>query len=110
MSDSDRDLTELAAKAIGEEVEWLPSQKVFYRKSCDWPQEKGFFAPLHNDGEALGLVMKLDMTVNCNRDELTVIVQTRRPKLLKAVRSNNCDADVRRTIVEVAAMNGRLIK
>ena len=62
--------------------------------------------PLADDGDAFRIVMALDMTVNCNRDGLTVIVQTWRPKLHKAVRSNHNDADVRSAIVEVAAMVG----
>jgi hypothetical protein len=71
----DRELLELAAKAAGEDVEWLPDQKVFYRKSCNWPQEKGFFLPLHNDGEALRLAVTLFLDTCFYRGFEEVIVQ-----------------------------------
>lgn len=60
---TDRELLELAAKAVNEDVEWHESGSYFYRKSCNWPAEKGFFNPLHDDGEALRLAMKLGFTV-----------------------------------------------
>lgn len=60
---SDQELLRLAAKAAGEEVEWLPTEKAFFRKSCSWPQEKGWFNPMHDDGEALRLAIKLDIHI-----------------------------------------------
>lgn len=99
---SDRELLELAAKAAGITIiRWGNGPGAFIGEGSAW-------SPLTDDGDALRLVMALDMVVHCNRDSLTVIVQTWFPKLCKAVRSNNCDADVRRAIVEVAAMKGRL--
>ena len=59
----DKELIELAAKAAGEDVEWHDSGSYFYRKSCNWPAEKGFFNPLHDDGEALRLAAKLVLNV-----------------------------------------------
>lgn len=99
---SDRELLELAAKAAGITIiRWGQTAGAFIENGSAW-------SPLTDDGDAFRLVMALDMVVHCNRDALTVIVQTWFPKLCKAVRSNNCDADVRRAIVEVAAMKGRL--
>lgn len=105
---SDQQWLKLAAKAVG-----LPPPVDANGVWSAWigsPESGHWWDPLTDDGDSLRLAMQLDMTVNCNRDELTVIVQTWRPKLLKVVRSNTCDADIRRAIVEVAAMNGRLIK
>lgn len=105
MSESDREITELAAKAAGEEVEWLPSQKVFYRKAFDWPRERGFFAPLHDDGEALRLAIRLMLTVE--QSPFGVAVR---------VLGSNCsfegwgdgrEAATRRAIVRAAAEIGK---
>lgn len=60
---NDRELLELAAKAAGEDVEWHDIGSYFYRKSCNWPAEKGFFNPLHDDGEALRLAVRLRLDV-----------------------------------------------
>lgn len=62
----DRELLELAAKAVGEEVEWLPTEKAFFRTSCSWPQEKGWFNPMHDDGEAIRIAVKLGMDIEIN--------------------------------------------
>lgn len=102
-----REMMELAAKAAGIRIFVYGANS--YERFQDMDAQKPW-NPLHDDGDALRLVMALDMTVNCNRDELTVIVQSWRPKLCKAVRTNNTDDDVRRAIVEVAAMMGKLLK
>lgn len=60
----DRELLEMAAKAAGEDVEWHDSGSYFYRKSCNWPAEKGFFNPLHDDGEAMRLAVKCSISLN----------------------------------------------
>lgn len=110
---TDRKLLELAAKAAGWTAGFVISTAepdVIITAMVDTGSKIfGPWNPLTDDGDALRLVMALDMTVNCNRDELTVIVQLWNPKLCKAVRSNNSDADVRRAIVEVAAMKGKLM-
>lgn len=106
---TDREILELAAKAAG--GTFKSAESIYIRGTLwtpnGWPEE---WNPLEDDGDAFRLMTQLDITVNCNRDELTVIVQSWRPKLCKAVRTNNTDADVRRAIVEVAAMIGKLLK
>jgi hypothetical protein len=106
MSEEDRELTRLAALAAGEEVEWLPHEKVFYRKAYDWPREKGFFAPLHDDGEALRLAVKLDIGLRLNGDELTGIAHWhkngRSNRVVGNYRTGNA-AEARRLIVRAAA-------
>ena len=106
---TDRELLELAAKAAGRKynVSRDSPSGWFLATACEAPDgsivESDIWRPLKDDGDALRLVMTLDMSVNCNRDELTVIVQTWRPRLFKKVSNNVKDADVRRCIVEVAA-------
>lgn len=63
---NDRELLELAAKAAGEDVSWHETGSYFYRRSCNWPAEKGFFNPLHDDGEALRLAVKLRMSIEAS--------------------------------------------
>jgi hypothetical protein len=106
---------ELAAKAAGLYVCRDASVIGVTEFGIDlWVKEEKFgtyraWNPLDDDGDAFRLAMSLDMTVNCNRDSLTVIVQSWRPKLCKAVRGNENNEDVRRAIVEVAAMIGKLL-
>lgn len=69
----DRELLEMAAKAAGEDVEWHDSGSYFYRKSCNWPAEKGFFNPLHDDGDALRLAAGL--CLNVLSSEACVVVE-----------------------------------
>lgn len=109
-----REMMELAAKAAGLYVCVDPEYLGLKEWGVDlWVKEDKFgtytaWNPIDDDGDAFRLVMALDMTVNCNRDALTVIVQSWQSKLCKAVRTNNTNADVRRAIVEVAAMIGNL--
>lgn len=60
---NDRELTELAAKAAGEDVQWQETHKAFFRRSCSWPEEKGWFIPLHRDDEALRLATTLQLDI-----------------------------------------------
>jgi hypothetical protein len=61
---TDRELLELAAKAAGEDVEWHSTGSYFYRKSCIWPAEKGFFNPLHDDGECARMEVACELQVD----------------------------------------------
>ncbi len=104
---TDRELLELAAKAAGEDVEWLPDQKVFYRKSCDWPQEKGFFLPLHNDGEALRLAIKLGICIVFMEDHDSVAAEHSRHGVMIIEAMD--DFGTRRAIVRAAAEIGKTL-
>ena len=74
MSMTDRELLELAAIAAGEDVEWLKTEKAFFRRSCSWPQEKGWFNPLHDDGEALRLAVTLKMQIIVHGDWVEAMI------------------------------------
>lgn len=61
---SDRELLEMAAKAAGEDLDWYESGGYFYRRYCNWPDDKGFFNPFNDDGEALRLAVKVGIDVD----------------------------------------------
>ncbi|WP_312139959.1 hypothetical protein [Stutzerimonas nitrititolerans] len=114
--ESDRELLELAAKAAGEDVEWHESGRYFYRKSCNWPAEKGFFNPLHDDGDALRLAVTLGLTVECDfhdSDTCTAfqtrgeIVADEQSVMLGEIIGSPEFAATRRAIVRAAAEIGR---
>lgn len=70
MSVSDRDLLELAAKAAGYDVRWNDNWKCFVHNgshNIDSPPtpagERHVWVPLHDDGDALRLAVKLRMEI-----------------------------------------------
>lgn len=100
---NDRELLELAAKAVGEAVTWHETGSYFYRKSCEWPAEKGFFNPLHDDGEALRLATALDIDIY---HQPTRAIAGRVMRMTEYFGGNKQRA-VRRAIVRAAAEIGR---
>jgi hypothetical protein len=63
MSD-DRELTELAAKAAGIEVEWIDEIGWHARKDAEaFESGAKWFRPLADDGDALRLAVRLELTI-----------------------------------------------
>lgn len=113
MSMTDRELLELAAIAAGEDVEWLKTEKAFFRRSCSWPQEKGWFNPLHNDGEALRLAIKLGICIQFIPECDTVQVYQERSTTGEPFNihvSALGDIETRRVIVQAAAEIGKAMQ
>lgn len=107
---NDRELLELAAKAAGEDVEWHATGSYFYRKSCNWPTDKGFFNPLHDDGEALRLAMKLGICIQFIPECDTAQVYQERTTTGEPYNIHVAalvDIETRRIIVQAAAEIGR---
>lgn len=113
MNDNEREMLEMAARAVGEDVEWHENGSYFYRKSCNWPEEKGFFNPLHDDGEALRLAISLRMKIGVSDiaafadldDALGVFI--RQPIKRLGLSDLSMLEAVRRAIVRAAAEIGR---
>jgi len=103
----DRELLEMAAKAAGEDVEWHDSGSYFYRKSCNWPAEKGFFNPLHDDGEALRLAVELRFDIAINLYGVDVFYGELDDFIRERCRDGDAANATRRAIVRAAAAIGR---
>lgn len=107
---TDRELLEMAAKAAGEDVEWHENGSYFYRKSCNWPAEKGFFNPLHDDGEALRLAMKLGICIQFIPECDTACAYQERQTTGEPFNSHVSglgDIETRRIITQAAAEIGK---
>ncbi|MDH2244856.1 hypothetical protein N5J76_03140 [Pseudomonas sp. GD03855] len=103
----DRELLEMASKAAGEDVEWHDSGSYFYRKSCNWPAEKGFFNPLHDDGEALRLAVELRLDIAINLYVVDVFSGGLDDFIRERCRDGDAANATRRAIVRAAAAIGR---
>lgn len=104
---NDRELLELAAKAVGEDVEWHESGSYFYRKSCNWPAEKGFFNPRHDDGESRRLAVKLRMCVSVEHDAQAAVWQGDELLAFNEPLGDDECAAVRLAVLRCAAEIGR---
>lgn len=62
MSDQDRELLELAAKAAGYQIEWVRNSGCHYRCEEDVGREQ--WCPLDDDGDALRLAVKCKISLN----------------------------------------------
>ena len=58
---TDRELLEMAAKAAGYEVEWVRNSGCHYR--CEAEESREQWCPLDDDGDALRLAVKLDISL-----------------------------------------------
>ena len=63
MSENDRELLELAAKAAGIRLEWVRNSGGFYYENRETGRE--IFDPLTDDGDALRLAVKCRLLVDC---------------------------------------------
>ena len=63
MNDNDRELIELAAKAYGIQVKgWLNDKLIGFDTNTEWPVN-GDWNPLESDGDALRLMVALQISV-----------------------------------------------
>ena len=58
---SDRELLELAAKAVGVDIEWRRSAGAYYYDDPETGREE--WTPLYNDGQAFWLAVELGLVV-----------------------------------------------
>lgn len=99
MTEQDRELLELAAKAAGYEIEeW---------NACGfaWTKKQEWWNPLTDDGDALRLAVKLAAKISHTTDSVLVSIDG----IVRSVRSYYGDpcAATRRAIVRAAAEIGR---
>ena len=114
---TDRELLELAAKAIGLEIKPTEVKNVtaqeddrfigYLTKPEQWP--RGWFDPLTDDGDALRLAVDLRMSISYGLRENTVYVGTAEtaPWREVALSEQGIPAATRRAIVRAAAEVGR---
>ena len=114
---TDRELLELAAKAAGYKTiqyEDLKSNGLDVRYGIDetiWNGEN-YWNPLTDDGAALRLAVKLNMTVDVNHffDRVEVRVYSGRSMFILFEESGEIYAATRRAIVRAAAAIGKEMK
>lgn len=94
----DRELLELAAKAAGYQVEWVRNSGCFYR--CEEEIGREDWGPLDDDGDALRLAVKLNLSIFRPGESPAVLV---RAEDAETFYSADC---VRRAIVIAAAKIG----
>ena len=116
MDTKDRELLDLAAKAADIRLEWVGASpvEIFSRWSGDpddYPEtDCGEWNPLTDDGQAMKLAVKLDISLRLDGDELTGIASWyRKGKLFRVVGNYHTGRtkDARRLIVLAAAEIGR---
>ena len=118
----DRELLELAAKAAGYKGVIVPygSDKVhanmpsrtYHDGQREYLTSWGYkeWNPLHNDGDALRLAVKLEILVEYRREERTAFAYNHALSLAVLQKNNvllDCYAATRRAIVRAAAEIGR---
>lgn len=108
----DRELLELAAKAAG--ITYTVRPDVSMEGGPDWlaiANGNGFeeWNPLTDDGDALRLAVKLDMSVDVDEGETSTYAYAGQPprKYAWELWGNDKDAATRRAIVRAAAEIGR---
>lgn len=104
MDAKDRELLELAAKAAGKIPDEFKGNKNFLNGILD------VWNPLTDDGQAMKLAVKLDISLHLNGDELTGIAHWyRNGKTFRRVGNYHTGRtkDARRLIVLAAAEIGR---
>ncbi|AXH75202.1 MAG: hypothetical protein [Caudoviricetes sp.] len=107
MSSSDRELLELAAKAIGINVRWHdggyygPTMEIMECEAGGSP-----WNPLTDDGDAFRLMLALQIDVSFWREDDSVCVSIHQNLIATAVGAIG-DIELRRAIVRAAAEIGR---
>ena len=109
---TDRELLELAAKAIGEKCEQMGSGKFgLYKPRQGYMQAYINWDPLEDDGDALRLAVKLHMCVTSFTDEQMVgFVVGKDGRNVHEAPGIDPYAATRRAIVRAAAEIGRSMK
>lgn len=114
---NDRELLELAAKAIGHGLEWVsvkhddePEPRLVTKNPYwfNWPK----WNPLTDDGDALRLAVKLRLSLSSFKDqhsgtEYMVATPSCAGEGIKCRVDNMADSSMRRAIVRAAAEIGR---
>ena len=118
MSD-DKELLELAAKAIGVQLVWGEKLKVGpdvvdctdmpYVKSNQPDVGDEYWNPLDDDGDALRLAVKLELTVSTWGDDIGIWMGDGDISLLEPIVTDRLTA-TRRAIVRAAAAIGRSMR
>lgn len=109
---TDRELLELAAKAAGLEIA-KPSpaeEAALYRGSRNFLKlaDGGWFAPLFDDGDALRLAVKLELSIIPDRTSKSMkVFSGTAPIWAEESRKENAFAATRRAIVRAAAEIGK---
>ena len=111
MENTDRELLELAAKAIGIEyfgTGYLIGGGMYL---CTKGSQLGMWCPLTDDGDALRLAVKLGMTVLIHRDMALAESGARAFQAReKATPDYSIETATRRAIVRAAAEIGKVMK
>jgi hypothetical protein len=109
---TDRELLELAAKAVGLSLEQgpgSPPEKCF--GACWDGHTWDYWNPLDDDGDALRLAVKLDFRIDIDKERAWTAVYANRSynidTVLEANDNNDPYAATRRAIVRAAAEIGR---
>jgi hypothetical protein len=118
MTDTDKELLELAAKAAG--IEGNQDVHGIWTQGS-WEMGGVFWNPIEDDGDALRLAVELDMQVSIGFRRINVAVYLDRggdelsfnsggalPVNIREVKSNDPIAATRRAIVRAAAEIGRI--
>jgi len=106
---TDRELLELAAKAAG--IEWLAfnesAEKRMYVHSLGAPGDARFWDPLHDDGDALRLAVRLRFEVDVYYGEVASGEEGDRRQTLIGDDTDRCAATRRAIVRSAAAMAER---
>lgn len=100
---TDKELLELAAKAVGVSVKWVRNSGCFYYDNPETGHE--VFDPLADDGDALRLAVRLGLQIDTRYPE-THVYGARSGRIDEHHRSDPFAA-TRRAIVRAAAEIGR---
>jgi hypothetical protein len=101
---TDRELLELAARAAGYTALWNLDGLLVKELGGRWN-------PLTDDGDALRLMAKLRLTVNCSYDEVAICGQEFTQKdVFIEYNKEDANAATRRAIVRAAAAIGKEMK
>ena len=107
---TDRELSELAAKAAGIDAEWFRGCSSLLRRGST-VAEGGLWNPLTSDGDALRLAVKLGLFIQINSGSATAWKWRGENWFEQASDyANDMDATTRRAIVRAAAEIGRGMK
>jgi len=100
---TDRELLEMAAKAAGYEVEWVRNSGCHYR--CEAEESREQWCPLDDDGDALRLAVKLDISLLGDFPGNIVVVAFDARRIIEKYDGDQYAA-TRRAIVRAAAAIG----
>ena len=105
---TDRELLEMAAKAAGVEITWALMGDTY----AAWLPNELLWSPLNDDGDALRLAVKLNLSMDLFDKEILVGYTTKSNQCDQVTEtcSNDPYAATRRAIVRAAAEIGKNLK